>query len=182
MSKVVRVEQKSIEETLAGLAATFDRTPETSNRSDVIFFNGIKREAVIALLDAAHSAIQENQESAAWSYFVQASEQLGYLIGINEAESLTTPEQAINAKLEQYGRKGGLKKGENAKQLQDAVASKLIAATPKNGWKSRQEVHRRFFEVADEVPGFSATDYQWRALLKRSDVKNVLPATSRRTR
>jgi len=99
MSKVVRVEQKSIDETLAGLAAKFDRTPETSNRSNVIFFNGIKREAVIELLDAAHSAIQENQESAAWSYLVQASEHLGYLIGINEAESLTTPEQAINAKL-----------------------------------------------------------------------------------
>lgn len=55
------MEQKSIEETLAGLAAKFDRTPETSNRGDVIFFNEIKREALIELLDAAHSAIQENQ-------------------------------------------------------------------------------------------------------------------------
>ncbi|WP_313475624.1 hypothetical protein [Stutzerimonas kunmingensis] len=176
------MEQKSIKETLAGLAAKFDRTPEMSNRSDVIFFNEIKREAVIELLDAAHSAIQENQESAAWSYLVQASEHLGHLIGINEAESLTTPEQAINSKLEQYGRKGGLKKGENAKQLQDAVARKLIAATPKNGWKSRPEVHRQFFELADEISGFNATDYQWRALLKRPDIKKVLPPTSRRTR
>ncbi len=179
---VVQVKQKSVQETLAALAAMFDSTPEKSSRSDVIFFNGLKRESVVDLLKAAAGAIQENQEPAAWSYLVQASEHLGYLIGINEAESLTTPEQAINAKLEQYGRKGGLKKGENARQLQDAVARKLIAATPKNGWKSRPEVHRQFFELADEVSGFNATDYQWRALLKRQDIKRILPPTSRRTR
>ena len=182
MSKVVRVEQKSIEETLAELGAKLDSTPETSNRSIVTYLNGINREGVIKLLGAAQSAIHENREPAAWSYLVQASGHLGYLMGINAAEFMTTPEQAINARLELYGRKGGLKKGENAKHLQDAIARKLVAATPKNGWKNRQEVHRQFFEVADEVPGFSATDYQWRALLKRSDIKNILPASSRRTR
>lgn len=178
----VPVKQKSVQETLAALAAMFNSTPEKSNRSDVIFFNGIKREAVTELLDAARSAVQENQESTAWFYLVQVSEHLGYLIGINEAESLTTPEQAINAKLEQYGRKGGLKKGENAKKLQDKVARKLIAATPKNGWKSRPQVHRQFFELADEVDGFNATDFQWRSLLKRPDIKEILPPPSKRTR
>ena len=164
-------------------ASDFPDPPSETGDPYANWFNGVAFESSHLGLKAAEKEYKRGRSDAAWSYLLQAARALGYLSGLSSASYLGSPRAAISADRRDSGRKGGGSKGKNYETRRDQAARFIIAAAPKEKWRSREAFERWFLHLPNgAIPGLARNDYQLSKLLERKDLISVLPPPTKRRR
>lgn len=169
-------EPKSFVDTFQHLMESLqEHAPHKTNDSVAKFLHLVRHEAAVDMLNEAHSAYQRKNFEHAWYFLVQAANAIGYLNASQHAVYPHEDDADLRSSLRESGSKGGKKKGENAKKIEDAIAEKLIATSPpKKGW-DKAAMRSKYNEIVAVFENYQDQDRKWRTLLKREDIQNLLP-------
>lgn len=177
--KVVH-EPKSFVDTFRHLTGSLEEYAlHKTNDSVAKFLHEVRREAAVDMLAEARSAYQHKNFDHAWYFLVEAADAIGYLIASQHAVYPREDEADLRSSLRESGSKGGKKKGENAKKIEDEIVEKLRSAKPpKKGW-DKAALRREYNKVIEDFENYNDPDRKWRALFKREDIQNILPQDER---
>lgn len=173
-------EPKSFVETFGHLLDTLnEHASHKTNDSVAKYLRNIRHEHALDILSEANEAHGRKQFDAAWYCLVEVAQDIGFLVASQGATYPRGDEDGLYESLAKNGKKGGTQKGVNAKALQDRIVAMLLEATPKNGWKSKDALRRKYNEVTAEIDGYKDADRKWRELLKRDDIQESLKKQSK---
>ncbi|HEY4291853.1 hypothetical protein [Luteibacter sp.] len=168
-------EPKSFVDTYEHLMGSLkDHALHKTNDSVARFLHEVRHEAAVDMLSEALRAHQRKNSDHAWYFLVEAANAIGYLIASQEAVYPREGEADLRSSLRESGSRGGKKKGENAKKIEDAIVAKLRSAKPpKRGW-DKAALRREYNKAIENFDNYNDPDRKWRALCKREDIQNIL--------
>lgn len=127
------------------------------------------------LLDAAADDYKNRRREAAWFRLAEAAGRIGCIRGLASAAYRSSPKAALRRELASAGRRGGNAKRVNGEKIRDKMATALIAAARVERWPSLAAFQIRYHDIAKSVAGFSDNEYQRRALMKRPEIRALVP-------
>jgi hypothetical protein len=152
-----------------------ERSPHKTSDSVATFMREIRLDVAADMLTKAHEAYQSRNIDHAWYFLTQASEAIGYLHASQDAVYPRVVEPDLRSFLSEGGRKGGKKKGENAKKIEDEIVKKLRSAKPHNKKWDKATIRKEYNKIIDNLVNYNDSDRKWRAIFKREEIQKLLP-------
>jgi len=174
-------EPKSLVDTALRLVELFkERAPHKTNDSAATFLRKIRLDVAVDMMTKASEAYQSNNSDHAWYFLTQASEAIGFLHASQGAVYPRADEADLRSAIRKNGSKGGKAKGENAKKIEDKIAAELCSVKqPDNGW-TKATLRSQHNRLIEKLENYNDADRKWRALLKRKEIKRLLPPVKKK--
>lgn len=166
-------EPKTFKATFADLSAMITAQPETAGIASPVGRGD--HDHLMSLFDAANQAYLAGHREEAWYYLSKAALTIGHLQAIEEGAFRSSGGFAVEERLREFASKGGQKSSDKFAVLRDKAAKAIIAKVPAGGWPTKTAFELAYHPIVAKILGKHDTDHQRKVLLRREDVRAVLP-------
>jgi hypothetical protein len=128
-----------------------------------------------SLLNAADQAYLANYREEAWYYLARAALKIGNFQATEDRAFRSSEGVAVDVRLREFASKGGQKSGDKFASLRDRAAKAIITKAPAGGWPTKTAFELAYHPIVAKILGEHDTDHQRKMLLRREDVRAVLP-------
>lgn len=130
---------------------------------------------LMSLLDAADKAYIADYREEAWYYLARAALTIGSFQGVEDRAFRRSGGVAVEERLREFASKGGQTSADKFELLRDKAAKALLGKAPAGGWPSKAAFELAYHPIVARILGEHDTDHQRKMLLRREDVRAVLP-------